>query len=91
MESQIIMRPKFLVARAPLVMAALLSGGALTACAHPSNTYDSRYEDQHRWNRREDAAYRRWEMERHYRHIDYQRRVAEEQRAYWYWRHQHPG
>jgi outer membrane biogenesis lipoprotein LolB len=77
-----------LLRRAPLVVAALLSASAVTACAHPNNTYESPRESN-RWDRREDRAYRQWEAERRYRHIEYARRVAAEQRAYWEWRRYH--
>jgi hypothetical protein len=74
----------------PLAAAMLVSAGFATACAPTRNVYDSSYNDNHRWDRREDAAYRRWEAEQHLRHIAYEQRVVDEQRAYWTWRHEHP-
>lgn len=89
-ETQVIMRLKSLLCAGPLMAAALIAAGVATACAPTRNVYDSSYNDNHRWDRREDAAYRRWEAERHLRHIAYEQRALDEQRAYWAWRHDHP-
>jgi hypothetical protein len=89
-ETGFIMRLKFLLRRAPLMVAGILSTGALAACAHPRDIYDPAYNDTHRWNTREETAYRRWEGERSLQHAEYARRSADEQRAYWTWRHAHP-
>jgi hypothetical protein len=86
------MRLKFLASAAPLLIAASVVAGSLTACApHRNEYYDSGYNDHHRWNDREEAAYVRWEQQQHMRHIEFDRRQAAEQNAYWAWRHQHPG
>lgn len=85
------MRLKFLASAVPLAVAAALAAGSLAGCApHRNDYYDSVNNDHHRWNNREDAAYRRWEAERHMDHIDFDRRPAADQNAYWSWRHQHP-
>jgi hypothetical protein len=41
------------------------------------------------WDAREDAAYRRWLAERHYRDIEYERLERARQEEYWRWRRQH--
>lgn len=64
---------------------------SLAACARNRDYFDSVNNDHHRWDSREDAAYRRWEAERRMDHIEFERRRAEEQREYWTWRHSHPG
>jgi len=61
----------------------------ISGCARPSY-YDSVYADTHRWDSREDAAYRRWEAERQVQHIEFKTRREDEQREYWRWRHDHP-
>jgi hypothetical protein len=81
---------KSLIRSAPLIAAALLSAGALTACSHPNEHYNRGYNENRRWDRREELAYERWEMDRQLRHIEFARREAAEQRAYWIWRHDHP-
>jgi hypothetical protein len=76
--------------RAPWLAATVIAGASFTGCAHPANYYDSARNDNHRWDRREDTAYRRWEAERRFDHMEFNRRSADEQRAYWAWRHEHP-
>jgi hypothetical protein len=70
-----------------LVLAA--SVATIAGCTHPSY-YDSVYADTHRWDSREEAAYRRWEAERQIQHIEFRARRDEEQREFWRWRHDHP-
>lgn len=74
----------------PLVVTLLASTVAVAACAPHRNVYDSTYNDNHRWDRHEEAAYRRWEADRQLRDIEYQQRALAEQKAYWEWRHNHP-
>jgi hypothetical protein len=71
----------------PLMIVALGAAPvALTACAG-HRTYDPYYGDYHRWNSSEDGFYRQWEGETRRAHIDFGRRPAEEQHAYFDWRH----
>ena len=37
----------------------------------------------------EEPYYTRWESERHYQHVEYERRKKAEQRDYWEWRKHH--
>ncbi len=76
--------------RAPWLVAAVFATASVTACSHNRDIYDSGFNDHHRWDTREDAAYRRWETERQIQHVEYERRNDQDQRAYWTWRHQHP-
>ncbi|HMD38027.1 MAG TPA: hypothetical protein VKH15_02030 [Candidatus Acidoferrum sp.] len=57
----------------------------------PTVVYDANHRDNHKWDDREDSAYRRWEAENHKDHQDFAKRQAEEQNDYWNWRHSHPG
>jgi hypothetical protein len=66
--------------------AALASPVALTACAS-GGFYDSSGREYYGWNAGEDRYYRRWELETHRDHLAFNRRSADEQRAYWGWRH----
>jgi hypothetical protein len=50
---------------------------------------DEKFHDEHRWDSHEDRAYRMWVKERHRRYEDFQRLRAEDQAAYWAWRHKH--
>jgi hypothetical protein len=84
------MRPGFFLRRAPFVVAAIVASTSVTSCAHPYEYADTAHNDRHRWDSREDAAYRRWEAERRVDHLEFARRNEEEQRTYWTWRHSHP-
>jgi hypothetical protein len=73
----------------PLVIATLGAAPlAMSACAS-HRVYDPYYGDYHQWNRSEDGLYRQWEGETRRSHVDIARRPAEEQRAYYDWRHKH--
>lgn len=72
-----------------LVVASLLTAPvALTACAG-HRVYDPYHGDYHRWSRGEDGYYRRWEGETGRAHVDINQRPAQEQHAYFDWRHTH--
>jgi hypothetical protein len=72
----------------PLMIAALCSASvAMSACASGHRVYDPYYGDYHRWNGTEDGFYRRWEGETNRSHLDFGRRPAAEQHAYYDWRH----
>ena len=69
-----------------LSASALGSTVAITGCAGSGVVYPygSNYR---RWGPGEDRYYRRWEVQTHRSHIDFQRRSRGEQNAYWGWRH----
>ena len=86
------MKPRILPNGAPsLIVGAILAASASTmsGCMR-RNYYDPVYADNHRWDSREEAAYRRWEAERQLQHVEFQVRRDEEQREFWRWRHDHP-
>ena len=74
-----------------------LLGAALTApvgvtplLAQQGRVYhDAERNDDHRWDNREDRAYRIWVKEHHRKYSDFRRLKEEDQRAYWAWRHEH--
>ncbi|MDB4874292.1 MAG: hypothetical protein JWM41_738 [Gemmatimonadetes bacterium] len=73
----------------PVLLAALAAASAgISACAG-HRVYDPYYGDYHRWNHSEDGLYRQWEGETRRDHVDFGRRPAEEQHAYYDWRHKH--
>jgi hypothetical protein len=57
------------------------------ACGGSRQTYDPYFNDYHRWNSAEDGFYRQWEGITGRSHMDFGRRGAPEQRAYFGWRH----
>jgi hypothetical protein len=81
---------QFKMLKPVLALAAALAIGSVAACSHPYEYNDVAHGDHHRWDSREDAAYRRWEAERRIDHIEFDRRTAADQSAYWTWRHAHP-
>jgi hypothetical protein len=76
-----------------VMIAAILSAPmTLQACAGHGNVgsyYDPYYSDYHNWNGTELGYYQRWEGETGRQHMDFGRRPAEEQHAYFGWRHAH--
>ena len=67
--------------------ATLLSPLMIVGCA--ARVYDVDHRDYHRWNRGENGYYARWEGETHHDHVDFNKRSANDQQAYWAWRHDH--
>ena len=51
--------------------------------------HDADHHDDHHWDSHEDRAYRIWLKEHHRNYVDFARMRAEDQRAYWAWRHDH--
>jgi hypothetical protein len=68
-----------------LLLAALVA--PLGACA--ARVYDQPRRDYHRWNSREDRAYREYLAERHREYREFSRLDRREQEEYWEWRHSH--
>ena len=53
--------------------------------------YDRDHRDYHNWDDREDRSYRVYLGERHREYHPFIELKVKEQRAYWSWRHSHPG
>jgi len=70
-----------------LIAASLVPLGTI-GCA--ARVYDGYHSDYHRWNDREERAYRIWLAERRYEYREYARLTEAEQHEYWNWRHNHP-
>src|SRR5438445_13889686 len=51
--------------------------------------HDSKYNDDHEWNEREDRAYRMWTEENHRKYRDFAKLNERDRDAYWGWRHDH--
>jgi hypothetical protein len=50
--------------------------------------YDGEHHDYHRWDTREQRAYRAYLASRHRAYVRYSRQRANERREYWRWRHE---
>jgi hypothetical protein len=75
----------------PLALAlSLASPVVLTGCAARVRVYDPYYHDYHDWNG-EVVYYNQWEHDTHREHMEFNKRSAEDQHAYWDWRHSHGG
>ena len=71
-----------------LLVAALFAPVVLGGCGgHGYRAYDPAYGDYHVWDSGEQGYYTRWEVETHRDHRDFRKRNADEQKAYWSWRH----
>jgi hypothetical protein len=69
------------------LLAAPVTFGACSGSRIDGRVYDPYYGDYHRWNRSELGLYGRWEAQTGRPHVDFGRRPAAEQRAYFGWRH----
>jgi hypothetical protein len=77
--------------RLSILLAATCVGAALgSGCVARVGLYDPDHRDYHRWDDREDRAYRQFLAERHEEYRGFQSRSADDQREYWRWRHDHP-
>lgn len=51
--------------------------------------HDSKRNDEHEWNEREDRAYRIWAKENHRKYRDFSKLRERDREDYWGWRHNH--
>jgi hypothetical protein len=79
-----------------LIGAALIVPIALTPTAlraeDQKNTrsyHDAQHNDDHQWNSHEDRAYGMWIKENHRKKTTFVKLKANDQQAYWGWRHEH--
>jgi hypothetical protein len=74
----------------PLLLLVLALGGTGTACTASLRVYDEPHGDYHRWDRREERAYRVYLGEQHREYREFGRLERRDQDEYWGWRHSHP-
>ena len=74
-----------------LVVGALMGtvAGAV-GCTGRVRIYDQPYRDYHRWDSREDRAYRAYLGEQHRGYREFRTLDSRDQEQYWRWRHAHP-
>ena len=70
------------------VLAAAVVSAA--GCAVGVRYYDAPHDDHHRWDDREERAYRRHLQERHLGYREFKGLERHDQEEYWRWRHDHP-
>jgi hypothetical protein len=51
--------------------------------------HDTKNNDSHEWNSREDQAYRAYSTENHRKTVEFYKLKPKDQQAYWGWRHEH--
>ena len=51
--------------------------------------HDTKNNDDHEWNGREDQAYRAYNTENHRKTVEFSKLKPRDQQAYWGWRHEH--
>ncbi|HEY2545031.1 MAG TPA: hypothetical protein VGI46_03105 [Candidatus Acidoferrum sp.] len=86
--------------RASRYIASLFVTAALTApaaiMAAPARqddrdrVYDREHKDYHRWDDKEDQAWKRFLAEKHRDDHEFAKASKKEQEEYWNWRHSHP-
>jgi hypothetical protein len=75
---------------ATLLGAALLVSSAIAPTVLRAQTYhDVQRKEDHHWDAHEGKAYRVWVKENHRKYADFAKLKAEDQQAYWDWRHEH--
>jgi hypothetical protein len=62
----------------------------LTGCVARARVYDEPRRDYHRWDSREDRAYREYLREQRREYRVFSTLDRRDQEAYWEWRHNHP-
>ena len=69
----------------------MVAPAAMTADdRHDQRYYDKDGRDYHSWNDREDRAYRIYLREQHRSYREFAKVNADQRRAYFRWRHDHP-
>jgi hypothetical protein len=64
--------------------------GSTAGCGVGLRVYDEPHRDYHRWDAREERAYRVYLGEQHREYREFGRLERREQDEYWAWRHGHP-
>lgn len=52
--------------------------------------YDEKHKDYHNWDDHENAAWVRFQEEKHWKAEEWQKADKKHQQEYWNWRHSHP-
>jgi hypothetical protein len=73
---------------AALMLTGTLLGSA--GCGATVRVYDEPRRDYHRWDEREERAYRAYLAERRREYREFKALDRREQEEYWAWRHNHP-
>jgi len=84
--------------RAHRYIASLFVTAALTApvailaapARQDNRVYDKEHKDYHRWDDKENEAWRRFLAEKHREEHEFAKATKKEQTEYWNWRHSHP-
>lgn len=75
-----------------MIGALLVTGilGSAAGCAARVRIYDEPRRDYHRWDSREDQAYREFLRENRREYREFRLIDRRSQEEYWEWRHRHP-
>lgn len=83
------------LASAAFLTAALITPVAVTPALFAAEVtvrtyHDSARNEDHKWDKNEDRAYRMYVKENHHRYRSFDRLKENDRTAYWNWRHDHP-
>jgi hypothetical protein len=60
-----------------------------TPTASVRTYHDTKNNDDHEWNNREDQAYHAYNTQNHRKGVEFSKLKPRDQQAYWGWRHEH--
>jgi hypothetical protein len=83
------------LANAAFLTAALIAPVSVTPALFAAEVtvrtyHDSARNEDHKWDKNEDRAYRMWVKENHRKYASFDKLKETDQSAYWGWRHDHP-
>ena len=83
------------LANAAFLTAALIAPISVTPAVFAAEVtvrtyHDSTRNEDHKWDKNEDRAYRMYVKENHRKYTNFDRLKENDQAAYWAWRHDHP-
>ena len=72
---------------AALLLAAVFTSAVSMLAAPQAPIYDEHHKDYHKWNDREERAWRRFLAANHRKYHEFGKASGQEQQEYWDWRH----
>jgi hypothetical protein len=80
----------FILAGAMFAPVAAVAAPIAQDAAVQVRVYDEKHKDYHVWDDHENAAWVRFQQEKHWKEHEWAKATKREQQQYWEWRHSHP-